>query len=459
MLELHGKSCIDMLRDIVSQGKLNPSEFPIVTRENGKLVVLEGNRRLTALKLWRDPSVLDSSSALAEKYGKRVERAVLSSRYSPIETIFVHEVSSRNEARHWIAIKHESGQGGRATSRWNALMQESFTAEEDPAKRPVTLAFVDFVQETWPEDSTLKESLNSCLSRYTNLQRVIKKPLVRDYLGLSFEHGSIIPLYPKDALLPLVRRLIEDLAREKSSSGDSWSRIFNLNKDAKKYFEETPELFAKNLAPKLKQPLPESANNRSTAQPQSSNIRTTSEPPRKASHSQELPPSTNSGQGDFFPDLPQSQKRRKVAARYIFRGVPTDFFPDRLGDLIRQTSQLPVDDYHEVLAGLIRQIVDLTTAWYLEKYKPNSGGTIEARVRKVILLVDPDAENLPKKVEEWTELQKLLREANKDNGQALQLGVHSWRLSNSPNEVYTRASLWTPLLVSMGEKLRQNQQS
>ena len=46
MMATAGDQCMELLRDITQSGQMNSSDLPIVVEQNGRFVVMEGNRRL-----------------------------------------------------------------------------------------------------------------------------------------------------------------------------------------------------------------------------------------------------------------------------------------------------------------------------------------------------------------------------------------------------------------------------
>ena len=90
---------IDLAVGILRDGYLD-NELPVVTDENGRRVVLEGNRRITALKAIRDPSLLG-------KYAARLERWL--GRYPDADTpteVRVMVAPSREAAQPLLARLH-----------------------------------------------------------------------------------------------------------------------------------------------------------------------------------------------------------------------------------------------------------------------------------------------------------------------------------------------------------------
>jgi len=98
----------------IHQNGYFPDEPPVVVRENKKLVVLDGNRRVVSLKAMITPAIVPS------KFIHRIEKLMIN--HSPIEDIFVHVATSRDEAMQYLAAKHTK------TTRkaWSALRRAYF---------------------------------------------------------------------------------------------------------------------------------------------------------------------------------------------------------------------------------------------------------------------------------------------------------------------------------------------
>ena len=112
--EQKGKLLV-LLRDILENG-LNPSDIPIVMPDPTKgsgYVVLEGNRRIAALKLYKKPSIL-TNDAMQQKY-RRLHDEIKGKTFNNIDCLVVN---SRDEANLWIERKHEGEMNGAGTVRW-----------------------------------------------------------------------------------------------------------------------------------------------------------------------------------------------------------------------------------------------------------------------------------------------------------------------------------------------------
>ncbi len=114
---------VEMAEDIVDSGGLNPQENFIATREDGKNIVLEGNRRLLAIFCILDPS------RVPQKYRNQFNDAIgspspeLKKKLSKVTVVFF---KSREEARPLIAYKHS----GLSLKQWGLISQYRFVMDE-----------------------------------------------------------------------------------------------------------------------------------------------------------------------------------------------------------------------------------------------------------------------------------------------------------------------------------------
>lgn len=125
------KTNIEDLITSIGENDFFPGEAIVVTRsasESGKYVVLEGNRRLTALKLLQD---VDLAKAISNSIADAVSRA----KHRPT-VVPAYEVNSRNDVLQYLGFRHVSG-----VQRWEPLAKARYlrllyqTAEGTPESR------------------------------------------------------------------------------------------------------------------------------------------------------------------------------------------------------------------------------------------------------------------------------------------------------------------------------------
>lgn len=120
-----GVKLANLAEDIADKG-LNPSELPLVveTENKGVYTVVEGNRRVAALKLATSPQLL-ASIGLPKNLAERFK-----SLQSNINASFPQQVNcavlSREDANHWILLKHTGENEGIGVVGWDGRARQRF---------------------------------------------------------------------------------------------------------------------------------------------------------------------------------------------------------------------------------------------------------------------------------------------------------------------------------------------
>jgi len=191
---VEAEDVLDLARDILRDGYLD-NELPVVVDENARRVVLEGNRRVTALKAIRNPALLGASAA-------RVER--LLSRYPEAETpaaIRVMVAPSRDAARQLLARLHT----GRPKKSWLREQQAIFyhaqlspTVGLDelrtlyPGETANIASFIrmgemrEVIRGLRYEDRDLEAFVKTSQLKMTSFEYAYERPGIQEALGLEF---------------------------------------------------------------------------------------------------------------------------------------------------------------------------------------------------------------------------------------------------------------------------------
>jgi len=176
LAQKQGKKVLKLAKHILQYG-LNPLELPAVSRRpDGRFIVLEGNRRLVALK------ALDNPDTLADAVTPKVlsEMRKLSKQYqeAPIDFVECIEVRDREEIEPWLRLKHTGENQGAGLVRWGPDEADRFFNRGGLVK-PHTQA-LDFLTKRGDLTAEARASLNT-----TTLERLIDTPEVRDRLGIE----------------------------------------------------------------------------------------------------------------------------------------------------------------------------------------------------------------------------------------------------------------------------------
>ena len=121
LLRDHPTKLVRLAKDIAESGT-NPADIPIVipsTEQAGKYVVVEGNRRLVAIRLLAEPALAERAGYPALK--RKFEEAVKSQSAGVAAASLQCAVfESRDKTPHWIELRHTGQNEGIGIVDWDA---------------------------------------------------------------------------------------------------------------------------------------------------------------------------------------------------------------------------------------------------------------------------------------------------------------------------------------------------
>lgn len=224
-----GKKLLVLARDILANG-LNPSELPIVTPlkhdDLKRFTVLEGNRRLTALKALENPewlvgavdkSVVDGMRELSKQYQK-----------NPTETVLCLVVKDREEARHWIELRHTGENEGAGIVRWGGDESARFSARSKGLEiHSLALNFLEERGHLTPQERSKVPT--------ASYRRLLATPEVRTAAGVEVVDGELKLLGEEKAVAKALLHIADDL-----SSGRVKTEAIYHKKDRVRYAKNLP---------------------------------------------------------------------------------------------------------------------------------------------------------------------------------------------------------------------------
>jgi hypothetical protein len=197
-----------LAESIVGDG-LSPMDRWLVLKsaeERGKYTVLEGNRRLAAIRILHNSAVL-SDLEVRSLVKKRMEELAERFNLKTIEPIPCFEVSDRSAASTWINQRHTGENKGRGIVDWGGVATARFRGR-DPALQTLELVLL-YGDLTDEEREVVEDNFP-----ITTLDRLLSTPAVRDKLGVEISDAKLkTDLPPAEVIKPL-RRIVLDLANE-----------------------------------------------------------------------------------------------------------------------------------------------------------------------------------------------------------------------------------------------------
>jgi hypothetical protein len=411
LLEKGPDKLLKLARDIIQHG-VNPTELVVVMSEGDRNVVLEGNRRIAALKLLHKPA-LAPTEKLQRKFA-----AIAKSGEAPkrVQCIIA---DSRIQAAHWIRLRHTGENNGIGVVRWSTIEASRFGGRSTPTEK--ARLFIEAISNHYADDSDLLANVVAVRdSRITTLGRMVGDPDVRSRLGITFEEDVVLCSYPKHKMKPIVTQLFEDLAGTLSVD-----RI-KSKRQREDYLRKVEDKLPK-LADRLDEP--EKFSRSSNGEP-----------------GNDL---SNSGTADT-PDRKPSRRKRADFEKRLFQSVTLRHVTLRTSEVLEEAKQLSIDEMPNVAAIMVRIVVDIVVTDVAEQlgWKRNQGD-LKSRIGAVLNQVDP-AKDDPSLSDAW-------RFSQKEEGalvlKTLHSFIHSWQSNPLTSEVRKLSMAYTPLLIKADELL------
>ncbi len=241
------EKAMQVLESILHNGFF-PDEVPVAIKENGKLVVIDGNRRVAALKVMARPQLVPSMEA--------VVKDILKDAGPVIKQIEVVVAPDRNSVQHLLASKHTQN-----TRRpWRPLRQAYFykaelargkTVQDLRNEYPVVdierfLRYINVHRIArslrYDSDHISKKVHNDRTFPVTTIERLYEDKQVREFLGFDFhKDGEAKIRVEKKEFEKGFKKIVQDVvSRFASGFGPVDSRTLNSEKQRSSYLSSFP---------------------------------------------------------------------------------------------------------------------------------------------------------------------------------------------------------------------------
>lgn len=221
MIEDQGDKLYSLVDDIVTNG-LSPVDLIIVTpnEDSNKYVVLEGNRRITSLKLLNNPTLIDDKYSPLRKKFQKLQKEKPNA-ISELKNIACAVFETPTEADIWIKRKHSGELNGIGTVTWNAQQKQRFE-EKTEGKSSIPLQIITLLKSQEEVSDTIKDSLSKL--NITNLQRLMSDPYVREHLGLEINNGILVSKVKVSEVIKGLLKVVTDILNPEFKVSDIYNR-------------------------------------------------------------------------------------------------------------------------------------------------------------------------------------------------------------------------------------------
>lgn len=178
---------VNLAKDILAEGGISPGEPIWVTRaQSSGYTVIEGNRRVTALKLLDNPALADGTEV--EK-----EFRLLAKQFSekPIRELTAYVFPTYDAAATWRRRRHLTTESGVGLERWNTLAKARADRDHGVGARR-SLAVFEYLDDGSEDWTTIADALDT---KWTTVERVLNTSALKDDLGLAIDpkSGEVLP--------------------------------------------------------------------------------------------------------------------------------------------------------------------------------------------------------------------------------------------------------------------------
>lgn len=317
-----GEKLLNLAEDVVAHGMDPSARILVIPHEDGKrYVVLEGNRRIAALKTLRAPELV--SGVWSAKLEKRLRE--LSARYeaSPVGRVSCALLPDRDAADHWLWLRHRGEQGGRGIVAWDGLEATRFEQRRGRGRAGAALQAVDLVRDRGGLDQDTIDRLGDV--PITTVQRVFNDPVIRKAIGVDLVRGQLALRVPEKEALKGLTRIVKDAAYGRLPV----SRV-DTKEDRQKYLGE----FAKSDLPSA----------------------------GTAEH-EPVPVGVGAGKAGAPDGRPRASSRRRSVL--IPRAFVVSIADDKPNDIYHELRRLRLDDFKNAVSVLFRVFLELSVDHYL----------------------------------------------------------------------------------------------
>ena len=210
------------LADDIVTNELSPVDLIMVTpsEDVNKYIVLEGNRRITSLKLLNNPTLIDDKYSSLRKRFQKLQKehsdAILN-----LKSIDCAVFDNPTEADIWIKRKHSGELNGIGTVTWNSQQKQRFE-EKTEGKSSIPLQIISLLKSHPIVPNKLKEALPKL--NITNLQRLMSDPYVREHMGLSINNGLLTSNIQVDEVVKGLIKIVTDILNPTFKVADIYNR-------------------------------------------------------------------------------------------------------------------------------------------------------------------------------------------------------------------------------------------
>lgn len=436
-----GEKIFVLAKDIMEFG-LNPAELVMVqisdqSTGRQKYIVLEGNRRVTALKLLNNPDLAPSNH-----WRSKYSQLVRNSENKPPKRVPCVVIDDRTLAFHFMENKHLGELGGAGIVAWGSEEKARHQQRENKRSREFkALAVLDHVRNSSLYGAETKHNAGEGFP-VTTLDRILGDKEFRDFIGISFDPGKrelYFTIEPAESA-KAISKLIDDFGGKKEKVQAV------INKGAREKYMQS---FVGTTLPDHKKiltiPVAVNGNDRSAVTP-----------PEKPTTATVNP----------APNHPyQSPTNRSFLVLAGTKIAINGSQYNRHRRVYTELKALPINSgkgrtaFPNAAAVLVRTFIELSLLAYIERYNltnPGNKNWVDVRLIEKVKIVFEDLKNANALTPAQSKvMDKTINNPKKPgNPNTMNDFVHSAKHFPTPAELIDLWDTWVDMLSAIWQRLR-----
>lgn len=331
LAQQQGDNILRLAADIQKNG-MDPTTLVAVVPtgdQHKRYKVIEGNRRVLALKALETPSLI--TPVLSTASSRKLTE--LSDKYSqaPIDKVPCVLFEREQDAEHWLRLRHTGQNSGVGLVEWGADEKDRFNSRHAGARKPAG-QLIDFVEKRGTLSAEARTSKQKIIS---NVERILGSPHCRGRLGIDVVQGEVVALFPEAEIIKGLTRVVEDLKTGKVSVPDLYKK-----EDREAYVDKLP----RTVRPKASTRLPDPVVLK--------DLTSGSTTPRTA------------------PAKPRRPRGSKAPRTTVLpKGTQLEISAPRINAIYNELLTLSAESYPNSSSVLLRVFIELSVDHYLDKHK------------------------------------------------------------------------------------------
>ena len=418
----------NLAEDIAKKGLHPGIDFLVYPNGDGNFVVLDGNRRLAAIKLLTQPEAAPSAWTPIDT--KMLVDA------SSLETLRCTIFESREEGRPWVERMHTGQMGGVGVVQWPPIAQHRFSPRNDQRGRgAAALAWLS--SRTKSDAADTHTAIEKVENEITTFGRFVQTTAVRPILGYDFKGSELEPSdgVSEGALYCRLIAAVNDLAGGKD---------VNDLRTKKQRIE-----YAHSLAGST--PNEESEPDADGEQPPKEPKEPTDEESPGETDPQETGSEGDEGDTDKKPKTPRPRKPKIPQQKFVLESPLPEVFKPRIVRISEELCHLNVHEMPNAVAVLLRLLIEMTTEQCRRAENLPKKGDLNDHIQNVTNRVQTQQDQQDKVFHGL--LVSLQEPTHRDHTRNFNQHVHNMEYHPVPTDLINTTHAYLPYFERIGERL------